>query len=316
MAHFASFLFYQRSCVSIGLIQFVKTLLVADWAENIFFLAMQAMLVIRVYALFNRSKKVLIFLATSYILQATTVFVVTGVIYNKRVIEEAYTSLGPTVGSVEQSIQTNHSALPFINTLNYDSTILSIVFDIILLLFALWAFVKHTLEAKSLNGGWSINVLVRTLVADHLLYFICNLTWLLLSIATNVIQIYFLAMLLGNLFCVVNALVVVAGPRMVISLRTTETKTRGEGGTLEGEVRVVAQRYLLQVSLAPGLGSSGYEYQESSSVVIILHLSVKNDAGMSGYRISNDTVMFRLVSFIEPQSSTQSTSKDLRVIFE
>ncbi|KAH7905585.1 hypothetical protein BJ138DRAFT_746422 [Hygrophoropsis aurantiaca] len=42
----------------------VNMYLAVSWAENIFLLAMQAILVIRVYALFNQSKKVLIFLAT------------------------------------------------------------------------------------------------------------------------------------------------------------------------------------------------------------------------------------------------------------
>ncbi|KAH7904417.1 hypothetical protein BJ138DRAFT_1237838 [Hygrophoropsis aurantiaca] len=114
------------------------------------------------------------------------------------------------------------------------------VFDSILMFFALWAFVKHALEAKTLNGGWSINVLVKTLVADHLLYFICNLTWMSLSIATaNNTEHNISSQLSGYVLSVVNPLVVVAGPRMVISLRTTENKTRGEGGTLEGEISTI-----------------------------------------------------------------------------
>ncbi|KAH7907738.1 hypothetical protein BJ138DRAFT_1159376 [Hygrophoropsis aurantiaca] len=195
---------------------------------------MQAILVVRVYALFNQSKKVLFFLITSYVLQATATFVVLGLILNKRVLDEYYVSLGPAIGSVTQPLTENPSAFP--KSLNQDSTILLMVFDAILLLFALWAFVKHILEAKTLNGGWSINVLVRILVADHLLYFVCNLIWLSLSVASNYAET---TNYIGILYPVFDALVVVFGPRMVISLRTTENKTRGEGGTLEGEVSTI-----------------------------------------------------------------------------
>ncbi|KAH7907237.1 hypothetical protein BJ138DRAFT_523275 [Hygrophoropsis aurantiaca] len=220
-------------------------LLAVNCAENIFILTMQAILVIRVYALFNRSKKVLIFLATSYVLQATATFVLMGLGAHKRVLDEYYVSVGPPVWSVEQLLFTNanSSALPFIITLNRDSIIISIVFDSILLFFALWAFVRHALEAKTLEGRWSINVLVRTLVADQLLYFICNLAWLRLSLslacATYTAKPSVFRILLYTVYYVFNALVVIAGPRMVISLRTAENKTRGEGRTLEGEVSTI-----------------------------------------------------------------------------
>ncbi|KAH7907741.1 hypothetical protein BJ138DRAFT_445012 [Hygrophoropsis aurantiaca] len=163
----------------------VNMYLVLNWAENIFIVAMQAILVIRVYALFNRSKKVLVFLATTYVLQATATIVITGLIANKRVLDEYYLSIGSPVGSVVQpvSVDNNSPTSSFLITLTRDSTILPIVFDTILMLFALWAFVKHALEAKTSNGGWRINVLVSILVADHLLYFICNLAWLSLILA-------------------------------------------------------------------------------------------------------------------------------------
>ncbi|KAH7907822.1 hypothetical protein BJ138DRAFT_1104000 [Hygrophoropsis aurantiaca] len=220
--------------------RFVDMLLAINWAENIFILTMQAILVIRVYALFNQSKKVLVVLATSYILQATATFVMTGLISNKRVIGGYYTSVSPAIGSVMQLVGINPSAFPY--AMNQDSTILSIVFDTILLLFALWAFVKHALGAKTLAGGWYINVLVRTLVADHLLYFICNLIWMSLSLAIinlNGSNLNVSHMLLYAGYYVFNPLVVIFGPCMVINLRTTESKTRGEGGTLEGEVSAV-----------------------------------------------------------------------------
>ncbi|KAH7902944.1 hypothetical protein BJ138DRAFT_1184627 [Hygrophoropsis aurantiaca] len=218
----------------------VNMYLAASWASNIFILAMQAILLIRVYALFNRSKRILISLTTSYVLQATAIFVMAGLVENKQVYDNYDASIGPAIGSVMQSVNTNSSAAPFILTLTRDGMIISAIFDTILLFFALWAFVKHTAEAKALNGRWSINALVSTLVADHLLYFVCNLTWLSLPIATAYsTEVNVASGMLDNMFYVFNALVIVFGPRMVISLRTTENKTRGEGGTLEGEVSTI-----------------------------------------------------------------------------
>ncbi|KAH7907230.1 hypothetical protein BJ138DRAFT_1104489 [Hygrophoropsis aurantiaca] len=208
-------------------IRVVYMYLATAWAENIFILTMQAILVVRVYALFNRSKMVLVFLATSYVLQATATFVMTGLIDNKRLLDRYFTSVRPAIGSVAQAISQNFSAFP--NAIDEDGAILSMVFDTILLLFALWAFLKHALEAQSLDGRWSINVLVRTLVADHLLYFVCACNTGLNS----------LEVLLGEVSSIFGALLVILGPRMVISLRTTENKTRGEGGTLEGEVSTI-----------------------------------------------------------------------------
>ncbi|KAH7904162.1 hypothetical protein BJ138DRAFT_1184202 [Hygrophoropsis aurantiaca] len=213
--------------------------LIVNWGQTVFILTMQAILVIRVYALFNQSKKVLVFLATVYALQTTATFVTVGIFSNKQALHDYVTSISPAIGSVTQNATTNPPS-GFVLSLQA-MTILPVAFDIILLFFALWAFVRHALEAKKLDGEWSINVLMRTLVADHLMYFICNLTWLLLDLLT------YYGSANGDLFIIsiggalnfFTALVVVAGPRIVISLRAVENKTRGEGSRLEGELSAI-----------------------------------------------------------------------------
>ncbi|KAH7906835.1 hypothetical protein BJ138DRAFT_1117218 [Hygrophoropsis aurantiaca] len=210
----------------------------ASWGLIIFILAMQAILVIRVYALFNWSKKVLIFIATFYALQATGIFVMAAIFYNKQALRQHVISVSPTIGSVAQNFTLN--APSELVNLNQAAVYLAVAFDIILLFFALWAFVRHALEAKTLDGKWSINVLMRTLVADHLMYFIFNLTWLSLDLSS-----YFssaselLNPLLAGMLSISSALAVIAGPHMMISLRETEKKMRGEGGTVAGEVSTV-----------------------------------------------------------------------------
>ncbi|KAH7904246.1 hypothetical protein BJ138DRAFT_945806 [Hygrophoropsis aurantiaca] len=204
---------------------------------NIFILTMQAILVFRVYALFNQSKRVLLFLVF-YALQATAEFVMMGFYLNSQTLHEFIVSISPAYGSVSQNVNIITSA--FLH-LAQGSTILSVVFDSVLLFFALWAFVRHALEAKTLNGGWSISVLVRTLVADHLVYFVCYLTWVSLSLATNYItdELNVSNTLLDDILSVFNALGVVAGPRVILSLRAVNNKPRREDGTLEGEVTTI-----------------------------------------------------------------------------
>ncbi|KAH7904276.1 hypothetical protein BJ138DRAFT_1131028 [Hygrophoropsis aurantiaca] len=213
----------------------VNLYLAVNWADNIFLLTMKAILAIRVYALFNRSKTVLIFLATFYCLQSTTVIVVAALLYNNRVAQDYFIFIGPFINDLPQTVVVNTSAL----FSSQDATMLSVVInavgDTVLLFFALWALVRHALEAKSFNEGCSINVLVRTMAADHLMYFVCNLAWLSSSLAANYITGFYVSVsLVKNVLNVFNALAVVSGPRMVISLRKTENRTRhgGHDGTM------------------------------------------------------------------------------------
>ncbi|KAH7906837.1 hypothetical protein BJ138DRAFT_575958 [Hygrophoropsis aurantiaca] len=206
----------------------VNITIALNWGLIIFILTMQAILVIRVYALCNRSKKVLTFLSTFYALQTTAILVMVALFFNKRTLHEYVTYISPPIGSVMQNIIINPPSefLPF----NQATTALAVAFDTILLVFALWAFVRHAVEANKSEGGWSINVLIRTLMADHLVQFVCNFTWLLLNLAVtySTFEPNVSYALLTGALSVFTALVVVAGPRMVISLRAIG-KTRREG---------------------------------------------------------------------------------------
>ncbi|KAH7905102.1 hypothetical protein BJ138DRAFT_1165388 [Hygrophoropsis aurantiaca] len=215
---------------------FVNMDLAKTWTENTFALTMQAILAIRVYALFNQSKKVLVCLAISYVLQASAVIVTTALPFNNQTVDQFVIAVGPATGSVTQGTEIDPTA---VFLLAQESTFVSVVFDIILLLFALWAFVRHALEAKTRDGGWFINVLVRTLVADHLMYFVCNLTWLVLILASDYTNNPEGSLMSQDVYFVFNALAVISGPGMVISLRAKEDKTRGEGETLGGEASTI-----------------------------------------------------------------------------
>ncbi|KAH7920505.1 hypothetical protein BV22DRAFT_796784 [Leucogyrophana mollusca] len=163
----------------------VAMYLVVNWSSNIFILAMQAILVIRVYALCNKSKKILIFLVTCFCLQAIAVMVMAGLIFNLRVMKQYVVSVGASIGSVAQITTIDSSAF---YPPPQDSTIIVVAFDAVVSLVALFAFVQHALETRNLDGKWSVNALVKLLVADQMLYFICYLAWLSISLATNYVE--------------------------------------------------------------------------------------------------------------------------------
>ncbi|KAH7904614.1 hypothetical protein BJ138DRAFT_1166234 [Hygrophoropsis aurantiaca] len=222
---------------------YLNMYLAVNWAQTIFLQAMQAILVIRVYALLNRSKKVAVFLATFYCLQAIAAFVMAGLLTNTRVLHQSFTSIGPAIGTIAVYVYSHFSTMTF-KSLPLNITIVFVIFDTVLLFFALLGFVRHTLEAKRLDGGWSINMLVRTLMADHLMYFFCYLVWMSLSLTTDYnleVNVFtdLITTLVNQLYFVSRALGVVAGPRMVISIRAIENKTRWGGGTTGGELSTI-----------------------------------------------------------------------------
>ncbi|KAH7920095.1 hypothetical protein BV22DRAFT_1133342 [Leucogyrophana mollusca] len=115
---------------------------------------------------------------------------------------------------------------------------MQLAFDVILLAFALFAAVKHALETRQLHGKWSINPLVKALVADQIIYFIGNVIWQATAIPlaspnSNAVGSSFM----GGVNSFFNAFVVSAGPHMVISLRAQEVQTME--GTSHGEMSTI-----------------------------------------------------------------------------
>ncbi|KAH7921943.1 hypothetical protein BV22DRAFT_1049268 [Leucogyrophana mollusca] len=221
--------FVARYCGSV----FVFTYAAADlrlnwtltWISTFFTAAMQAILLMRAYALCNRSKAILVFLL---------VFI-SGMVFNPSVVGRYVLAMGPSVGSVLEEGDANLSVLePWLTI----AIVLQLAFDTVVLVIALFASAKHALEARRLHGGWSINPLVQALVADQILYFLCYAVWQALSVplalpssgAAN-------SPLLNALSMIFTALAVIAGPRMVISLRAYELKTRE--GTFREELSTI-----------------------------------------------------------------------------
>ncbi|KAH7920039.1 hypothetical protein BV22DRAFT_831534 [Leucogyrophana mollusca] len=196
---------------------------------------MQAILLTRAYALCNCSKRILAFLLVCFSCQAITVLVITGMLFNFPIVEKYIFSVGPLVGSVFEGFNADFSVL---QPLLIISIIVQLAFDAVLLAIALFVSVKHGLQSRRLNKGWSVNPLVKALIADQTLYFVWFAVWQATAIPEWIPNSTAGGSAVFSGFVnVFNGLAVIAGPRMVISLRAQETKTRE--GTLCAEMSTI-----------------------------------------------------------------------------
>ncbi|KAH7923867.1 hypothetical protein BV22DRAFT_554170 [Leucogyrophana mollusca] len=143
--------------------------IIVGWSLNVFLTAMQAILLMRVFALCGRSKTVLIFLSACFVCQTVVVVALSAKQFNFSFIGHSILSMGPAIGSVGQEIDKDISIFGFLPAAQ---ACVQLAFDTVLFGFALSVFSRHALEARALGGGWSVNPLVKFLTADQTLYFL------------------------------------------------------------------------------------------------------------------------------------------------
>ncbi|KAH7920581.1 hypothetical protein BV22DRAFT_791840 [Leucogyrophana mollusca] len=186
--------------------------------------AMQAILLLRAYALCNRSRKVLAFLLSSFVCEMIAIVVVIG----KSLELMAMGGFVTSMGALKADSATSYAFARWLMVYRA----IQLAFDILLLAVALFGSVKHTLEAK----GWSVNPPVKALVADQIGYFVWYAVWQGTSLTTTTSVDAGVSALEG-LSYLFSAFAIIAGPRMVISLRTRELETRE--GTLPTQLSTI-----------------------------------------------------------------------------
>ncbi|KAH7917788.1 hypothetical protein BV22DRAFT_929004 [Leucogyrophana mollusca] len=174
--------FVARYCGSASQLAYVAAYLPLDWTAavtksiniafqvlNIMFTtAMQAILLIRAYALCNRSRKVLVFLLVSFVCEMAAIVVVLVKTLDLTAMGGFETYM-VRIGSVIDPLSTQSYAVNLWQTI---SRATQLAFDILLLVVALFGSVQHALETKRFTKGWSINPLVKILVEDQIAYFV------------------------------------------------------------------------------------------------------------------------------------------------
>ncbi|KAH7909398.1 hypothetical protein BJ138DRAFT_1155385 [Hygrophoropsis aurantiaca] len=205
-----------------------------QWLNTVFTIAMQGILLLRAHALWNCSRKVLVVLLIIFVCETIVVVVVNGMLYNFAVMKEFIMSMGPSVGHVIEAGETDTSILEPWQTIYI---VLELTFDTLLFIIALLASVKHTLEVKRMVKGWPINPLVKTMVADQIVYFILYAVWQAVSLPQGIPSSGAGYAALTGLTSLFSGFMAIAGPRMVISLRAQELKARE--GTLPTELSTI-----------------------------------------------------------------------------
>ncbi|KAH7923131.1 hypothetical protein BV22DRAFT_608071 [Leucogyrophana mollusca] len=156
-------------------------------------------------------------------------------LYNFSVMRGYFASVGPnSFGSVEEEGEPNLSVFEPWGVVDIA---VQLTLNIVLLAFALLAAIKHACEARGLQQTWSINPLVKTLVSDQIIYFIGNVIWQATIISMIVPNSIAGSMFMAELLSFFTTFAVLAGPRMVISLRAQELK-KVEGSS-HGELSTV-----------------------------------------------------------------------------
>ncbi|KAH7926114.1 hypothetical protein BV22DRAFT_386168 [Leucogyrophana mollusca] len=221
-----------RYAGSVSVVGNIALIVRLNWSLTV---AMQAILLMRVFALCGRSKAVLVFLSACFFCQTAVVIALLAKQLDFSFLGKSILLIGPAIGSVEQEIDMDYhifGPLPAVQTS------VQLAFDIILFAFALFAFSRHALEARALAGGWSVNPLVKLLTADQTLYFLCYALWQALTIPETLPS--YSTTQSENLDIAINilfSLIVIFGPRMVIRLRAEELRSRE--GTFEEELSTI-----------------------------------------------------------------------------
>ncbi|KAH7920593.1 hypothetical protein BV22DRAFT_792781 [Leucogyrophana mollusca] len=185
--------------------------IVSQLSSIVFTTAMQAILLIRAYALCSRSRKVLVLLLVGIVFEMIAVAVCIG---------------------MSSVIDTAGWLVIFTGPDGRHLRATQLAFDILLLIVALFASVKHALQAK----GWSVNPLVKALAEDQIAYFVWYAVWKATGLPT-IIGLGAGLSALDGLNSLFGAFAIIAGPHMVISLRAQELKT--QEGTLQTQLSTI-----------------------------------------------------------------------------
>ncbi|KAH7908948.1 hypothetical protein BJ138DRAFT_299725 [Hygrophoropsis aurantiaca] len=201
----------------------VSVLLLSEWLECAFIISMEAILLLRVFVLCKCSNRALAFLSACFFCQAAAIIVLKALQYNASFMDKYIISTGPPIGSFAQDATSDPAFIPS-TPLIYLSV--QLAFGALLFAFAIFAFVKHALENKAHQGAWAINPLIKLLITDHTFYFLWFTLLQAVLIAKFTIKAPVTSAWISAIQILLNTLVVIFGPRMVLTLRAKALNTQ------------------------------------------------------------------------------------------
>lgn len=196
---------------------------VQTWANFIVLTMLDVIIIIRLYAMYQQSTKILVFLVVIF-LAVTIVFgVITGIISNdgSESAEEFILS-----GTYQCIFSGGGGGVPLLNAVTW---ILTTVWEVLALCFAVWIVIKHFRELRQTPTGSTIGDCFMVLIRTHAFYFAfftavsCfNLGWLSPNItgSDSVADAFYYGAF--QIASVVQQFVL--GPRLILSVRASNAK--------------------------------------------------------------------------------------------
>ncbi|KAF9232295.1 hypothetical protein BU15DRAFT_81386 [Melanogaster broomeanus] len=194
-------------------------LLFEIWGAAIFAIVIHLVLMLRVYAMYNRSRIVLGILLFVYIPTKISSLVLLGIINNPKI----HLSIADVeVVNMELCTWSYNGGTELIISLH----VLSTVVNGVLCSFAVVQWIRYSLEMHKVLGKWQSNRYMKLLVQESILYFVMIL---LLNIMT---LIQTLATLSATVQLALDALSsfppYIVGPHLILSVREFHSRILGE----------------------------------------------------------------------------------------
>ncbi|KAF9225021.1 hypothetical protein BS17DRAFT_60768 [Gyrodon lividus] len=182
--------------------------LILDWAPPVFLAIADLLMVLRVYAMYNRSRIILAILLAVYIPTIVLYLVTTGIVDDPKT---SLTVSNPEVAGVKFCAATVTQKSTYLFSLYV--VIPRFILSILLCIAAVARFVRQSLQMHKAIKQWRSDRYMKLLVRESILYFFANLLYSVASFIENFQTAYIFLAMASCIFPYVLA------PRFVISVR-------------------------------------------------------------------------------------------------
>ncbi|KAG2126267.1 hypothetical protein DEU56DRAFT_916071 [Suillus clintonianus] len=217
--------------------------LVFAWTTFVAFLMPGVIMITRLYAMYQRSRNILIFLVV--VCSANDIFSVVVTVMATRHVSGEELILSGTYACTTTDAVDNSQLLNFLNSITW---ILGTIWEVLALCFLVWIAVKHFRELRQESAGGFIGDCFKVLIKSHVLYFA---SFIPVSCFSLLVDFYpaILAdqfsletqILLGFLQIVTVILAFVLGPRLILSVREYHARLVADSDAATGMTSIAFQ---------------------------------------------------------------------------
>ncbi|KAF9231086.1 hypothetical protein BU15DRAFT_82844 [Melanogaster broomeanus] len=178
--------------------------LIAVWGYIVFLCVSDLVMVLRMYAMYNQSKMVLVIVLVLYIPAVVALLICTGIYYKPNAVVG-----DETFGVCAVSLTSAPQITLYLN-------VTRIFLNITLCILAVARFIRHCLEMRKTLGQWRTNQYMKLLATESLLFFVVNFVSNVMSLSLAVSTPGTTLILLVALS---NFLPFTLPPRLIINMR-------------------------------------------------------------------------------------------------